>query len=86
MAAGLVRRVAHLVVEDGCKEIVDEIFRASGDRSFIDNKATCVGELWEMITNNYFNFSGWILELFDESRTEEASTAFINPSEPPATL
>ena len=86
MAAGLIGRVAHLVVEDGCKEIVDEIFRACGDRSFIDNKSTCVGELWELITNNYFNSAGWILELFDDSRTGEAGTTFINPSEPPATF
>ena len=86
VAAGLIGRVAHLVVEDGCKELVDEIFRACGDRSFIDNKAIRVGELWETITNNYFNSSGWILELFDESRTGEAGTSFINPSEPPATL
>lgn len=72
-------RVAHLVVESGSKEILEQIYAVQGGRASIDDKKQRVGQLWEDIAANNFNNPQWELEKFDSLRNGPCGVEFINP-------
>ena len=72
-------RVAHIVVEEGTKELLESIFQCEGSRAAVDDKQLRVNELWEKIAADFFNVPTWNLELFNPENKGPAGIEFIDP-------
>ena len=72
-------RVAHIVVEEGTKELLETIFQCEGSRAAVDDKQLRVNELWEKIATDFFNVPTWNLELFNQENKGPAGIDFIDP-------
>ena len=72
-------KVAHIVVEEGTKELLESIFQCEGSRAAVDDKQLRVNELWEKIAADFFNVPTWNLELFNPENKGPAGIEFIDP-------
>jgi hypothetical protein len=79
LSDNFVARVTHIAVEEGTRDLMEAIYECESNRMTVDNKELRVNELWEKIAHDFFNVSGWKLELFNRENFGEAGVHYIDP-------